>query len=69
MTRPPSPARLAAARFARLTDVQLLSYVRSYQRVRVASAWMQGRHWVTSRRVAKLELRKRGVNFSHLIGG
>lgn len=67
MTRPPSPARLVAARFAKHSDAELRLTVRVYQKVR--QWWPCGRFAVTQRRVAKLELQKRGVSFSHLIGG
>ena len=60
-------SRAIATRYARHSDAQLRATVRGYAQVR--HWWMLGRMAVTARRVAKLELRKRGVNFSHLIGG
>ena len=58
-------SRAIATRYARHSDAQLRATVRGYAQVR--HWWMLGRMAVTAWRVAKLELRRRGITLN--VGG
>lgn len=57
-----TPARLYAARFSKLSNASLRLTVRQYQKV--SHRWVGGAGYVTARRVAKLELLRRGASFN-----
>ncbi len=55
-------ARAIATRYARHSEAQLRATVRGY--AGIGHSWALGRTAVTARRVAKLELRRRGITLS-----